>query len=164
MTLNGEGDGANKGEAMKRAMAILFGVLMLSVGCGGPVVMIPGGALSGTVQPVPSDWGFSDEFENIQLETRPSDPYSVNLWGVGEGATFYIASGRGLESRWARHIEADSNVRLRLGENIYELRAVRTDDPKDREEFMAALKAKYDDFEPDEEDAAAAILYRLESR
>ena len=149
---------------MKRSTTILCGVLALSIGCGGPLVMIPGGRLSGEVQPAPSDWAFSDAFENIQLETRPSDPYSVNLWGVANGALFYVASGRGLESTWAENIESDPNVRLRIGEQVFELRAVRTDDPMDREQFMAAARIKYDDFEPNEEQAAVAVLYRLEGR
>ena len=137
---------------------------MLSIACGGPLVMVPGGALSGEVEPTPSDWAFSDEFETIQLETQPSDPYSVNLWGVGVGTKFYIVSGRGLESAWAQHIGADPNVRLRIGEKVYELRAVRTDETQDREEFLTAVKAKYEEFEPSEEEAAAAVLYRLEAR
>ena len=83
---------------MKRSIRLAFAVAALSLGCGGPVVMLPGGKLSGTVQPPPADWAFSDDVDNIQLETRPDDPYSVNLWGVGVGATFYIVSGRGLES------------------------------------------------------------------
>ena len=137
---------------------------MLSIACGGPLVMVPGGVLAGDVAPAPSDWGFSDEFETIQLETQPSDPYSVNLWGVGVGTKFYIASGRGLESAWAQHIGADPNVRLRIGEKVYELRAVRTDETQDREAFLTGVKAKYEEFEPNEEEAAAAVLYRLEAR
>ena len=149
---------------MKTSTTIMFGLLVLSIGCGGPLAMIPGGKLSGTIQPVPTDWAFSDEFEDVQLETRPSDPYSVTIWGVADGARFYIASGRGLESTWAKHIEADPDVRLRVGENVYELRALRTDDPQDRVRFLAAVKKKYDGFEPDEDQAAAAVLYHLESR
>jgi hypothetical protein len=149
---------------MKTSTTILCGLLVLSIGCGGPLVMIPGGKLSGTVQPVPSDWAFSDEFEDVQLETRPSNPYSVNIWGVADGGRFYVASGRGLESTWAKHIEADPDVRLRIGEDLYELRAVRTDDPQDRVRFLAAVKKKYDGFEPDEEQAEVSVLYSLESR
>ena len=149
---------------MKTSTTILCGLLVLSVGCGGPLVMIPGGELSGTVETVPSDWTFSDDFEDVQLETRPGDPYSVNIWGVADGERFYIASGRGLESTWAQHIEADPNVRLRIGEQLYEVRAVRTDDPPDRVRFLAAGKEKYDGFEPDEEQAADSVLYFLESR
>jgi hypothetical protein len=134
------------------------------IGCSGPFIMLPGGALEGSVQPVPTDWSFSDATENVQLETRPSDPYSVNIWGVGVGDRFFIASGRGAEAAWSQHIAEDPNVRLRIETAIYELRAVPTQDPADRDVFLAAAKKKYDDFEPSEEDASKAVLYRLEAR
>jgi hypothetical protein len=125
--------------------------------------MIPGGSLSGDVQPVPADWSFTDEVETVQLETRPDDPYSVNVWGVGVGDTFYIASGRGIDAAWAEHIEANPNVRLRVGDAIYELAAARTTDPAELDAFLAAAKQKYD-FEPEPEQRETAVLYRLTPR
>jgi len=144
--------------------SILLGLLVLSFGCGGPFAMIPGGALSGPVQSAPSDWSFTNDVENIQLETRPEDPYSVTLWGVGVGSDFYVASGGGTESTWAQNIDANPDVRLRVGDDVYELLAVRTQEPADRERFLAAARLKYDNFEPSEEDASKAVLYRLEAR
>lgn len=146
------------------AMLALTAVLALALGCSGPFIMVPGGALSGTVAAHPSDWAFSDATENVQLETRPSDPYSVNIWGVGVGEQFFIASGRGLEAAWAQHIADNSNVRLRIEDTIYELSAVQTQAEADRTAFLAAAKKKYDNFEPDEEEASNATLYRLEAR
>jgi hypothetical protein len=136
--------------------------LLLVLGCG-PLVMIPGGSLSGDVQPVPADWSFTDEVETVQLETRPSDPYSVNVWGVGVGDIFYIASGRGVDAAWAEHIEANPNVRLRVGDAIYELDATRTSDPAELDAFLVAAKAKYD-FEPEPGQRETAVLYRLTPR
>lgn len=138
-------------------LPVLFGLLACD-----PVVMIPGGALSGEVQAVPADWAFSDEFETVQLETRPEDPYSVNIWGVAVGEDFYVASGKA-DNAWARHIAADDNVRLRIDGTIFEMRAVEDDTPEGRERFLAAAKAKYD-FEPDPEQASDAILFRLVAR
>jgi hypothetical protein len=136
--------------------------LLLVLGCG-PLVMIPGGSLSGDVQPAPADWSFTDEVETVQLETRPSDPYSVNVWGVGVGDIFYIASGRGVDAAWAEHIEANPNVRLRVGDAIYELDATRTSDPAELDAFLVAAKAKYD-FEPEPGQRETAVLYRLTPR
>ena len=133
-------------------------------GCSGPLVMLPGGELSGNVKPVPADWSFSDAFEDVQLETRPGDPYSVNVWGVGVGSQFFIASGRGMDSAWARHISEDPRVRVRIGEDLFELQAVRSEDAGDRERFLQAAKRKYDGFEPDEEQAAEAVLFVLGPR
>ncbi|MEE9281028.1 MAG: adenylate/guanylate cyclase domain-containing protein [Myxococcota bacterium] len=56
---------------------------------------------------------------------QPSAPYSVSLWGVGIDDRFYLASGRGGEASWVEHISEDPDVRLRVGDTIYELRAVR---------------------------------------
>lgn len=147
-----------------------IGILTLSLlvffsgtGCDGPLVMIPGGVLSGDVQPTPSDWSFSDDVRDVQLETRPDDPYSVNVWGIGIGERFMVASGRGLEATWAQHIQADPRVRLRIEDSVYELSARLSQDPRDRDLFLEAARAKYD-FEPEAEDAEKAVLFVLEPR
>jgi hypothetical protein len=142
-------------------LAIIALALSSLLACG-PLVMIPGGELSGDVQPAPSDWSFSDGIETIQLETRPADPYSVNIWGVGVDSDFYIAAGKA-ENAWARNIADNDKVRLRIGESIFEMRAVRDDSPEARERFLAAAKLKYE-FEPDEEQTSEAILFRLVAR
>jgi len=139
------------------ALALLF-----ALACG-PIVMIPGGELSGEERTAPTDWSFTDEFEVVQLETRTDDPYSVNVWGVGVGTDFYIASGGGGEAAWARHIADDPRVRLKVGEAIYPLRAARTDDEAELDRFLVAAKRKYD-FEPDAEQRAEAVLFRLAPR
>jgi hypothetical protein len=137
--------------------------LLLVAGCG-PLVMVPGGELSGTIKPTPSDWSFTDSVETVQLETRPEDPYSVNVWGVAAGNAFYIASGRGESAAWAKHIAADPRVRVRVGNDLYELVAVRTADEAEMNAFLDAAKKKYEDFEPDESQRKEAILFRLEPR
>lgn len=141
---------------------ILFASL-LALGCG-PTGPLPGGKLRGELaSEVPTDWAFADAVKNVQLETRPSAPYSVNVWGAGIGKFFYLASGEGGESAWAQHILADPDVRLRVGDTIYELRAVRVEDDAQRERFLAALKRKYD-WEPEPEAPEQAWLFRLEPR
>jgi hypothetical protein len=138
-------------------------VLLAALGCE-PTWMLPGGALVGVVAPAaPADWSFTDPVEVVQLETRPADPYSVNVWGVAANGAFYVASGRGEENAWAGHILEDPRVRLRVGEDIYELRAVRTDDPAERDAFLQAAHQKYD-FEVDAEQRSKAILFRLDPR
>ena len=137
-------------------------VLLLALGCE-PISMLPGGALSGTVKPTPVDWSFTDSVEIVQLETRPEDPYSVNVWGVAARGAFYVASDRGESNAWAMHISEDPRVRLRVNEDLYELRAERTDDPSEREAFAEAAHRKYD-FELSEEQEATGILFRLVPR
>ncbi len=144
---------------MRRLSFVLLVCPLLA--CG-PFVTIPGGTLSGEIAPVPDDWSFSDAVETVQLETRPEDPYSVNVWGVAVGRDFYVAAAES-SNAWARHIANDDRVRLRIEGKIYELRAERDDTPETRARFLAAAKAKYD-FEPDPEETSDAVLFRLVSR
>jgi len=153
-----------------RLLFVCLPLALAVVGCGGPWVMIPGGELSGTPTPVPSDWSFTDEIDTVQLETRPTDPYSVNVWGVAirqEGpardAIYVVAGGGAEETTWARHLAEDPRVRLRVGDALYELRAVLDNDDATREAFLVAARAKYD-FEPDADQTEEAVVYRLDAR
>lgn len=146
---------------MRLSTSIPALVLVLVLGCG-PIAMIPGGEISGTPQDPPSDWSFTDDVREVVLETDPADPYSVTIWGVGAGPVFYIAAGDA-ENRWSRNLAENPNVRLKVGDDLYELRAEATDDPADLEAFIAAVKTKYD-FEPDEEQRAKSQLFRLVAR
>lgn len=137
----------------------LFLFLLLSLGCE-PIVMIPGGELSGEVVPIPADWKFTDAIDTVQLETRPDDPYSVNIWAVAVGDGLYFATS---DTEWSGYIASDPRVRLRADGKIYEMRAAPTDDPEERAAALAALMKKYD-FEPDPEQTSSSTLYRLETR
>ena len=145
---------------MKRSTA--FALALLALGCG-PLGPLPGGRLSGQVASPPGDWSDADRHENVQLETRPSDPYSVNVWGAGIGDRFYLASGQGGEATWVEYIAEDPNVRLRVGDTLYELRAVHVTSEAERERFLEAVKRKYD-WEPSSEEREKAWLFRLDPR
>ena len=98
----------------------------------------------------------------MQLETRPGDPYSVNIWGVGVGADFYIGAGDP-SGTWATSIAANPDVRLKIGAAIFEMRAQRVEDDAEIDAFLAALQRKYD-FEPDPGQRDEAAVYRLGPR
>ena len=146
-----------KREGTLAVLALIFGL----VACG-PTVLIPGGELRGTLATgTVQDWRFTDTVSTIQLETRPERPYSVNLWGVGSGAAFYVASGSGADARWVAHIGADPRVRLRVGETLYERKAVRVEARDELADVMELYQKKYD-VEP--EDWRDAWVYRLDAR
>jgi hypothetical protein len=107
----------------------------LVTGCGGPFLVIPGGELRGEVvnEPV-EDWSFiADRF--VDLETRPSNPYSVQVNYFVKDGELYIdpAEGRG----WLENIREDPRVRVRFGGRIYPLIAVRVDRAEELEGFDA---------------------------
>lgn len=131
------------------------------LGCG-PTLLIPGGELSGPVEALPEDWTFSDEVSTIQLETRPADPYSVNIWAVGIGNRLYVHAGAN-RSRWVENILADPRVRVRVAGKLYLLTAVRVEGPAEFATFADAYKKKYGT-RPRNENVVEVYLYRLGAR
>ena len=108
-------------------------VCLLLTGCGGPFLVFPGGALRGDVvrEPV-DDWSFADD-TFLDLETRPSDPYSVELNYVVKDGALYLDPAEG--RRWLDHIREDPHVRVRFAGKIYPLRATLVGQPGELEGF-----------------------------
>lgn len=143
------------------ARFIAVSSLFLTVGCG-PFLLLPGGQLDGATVSAPNDWAFSDEVTTIQLETRPEDPYSINIWVVGMGDRLYVHAGAN-RSAWVEHIEANSDVRVRIDDTLYDLRASRVESEDEFASFSDAYEAKYD-MRPRNENVAEVYLFRLEAR
>ncbi len=138
-------------------------VLAASVaGCNGPFVILPGGALEGSTVATPDSWSFTDEVDTVQLETRPADPYSVNIWVIALGENLYVHAGAN-RSTWVENMEADPNVRLRVDDSIYELVASRVEDQEEFDRFSDAYEQKYGR-RPRNENVAEAYLFRLSAR
>ncbi len=129
---------------MSRISNVLFATL-LALGCGGPFLIFPGGALRGEVVSEPvGDWSFVDD-TFVDLEVRPSDPYSVELGYIVKEGRLYIDPGEG--RRWLDYIREDRRVRVRFSDKVYPATAVLVKDPAEREGF-----------DPDR------FVYRIESR
>lgn len=119
----------------------LFSALLLTfaaalgVACGGPMLVFPGGELRGEVVSEPvNDWSFAtDRF--VDLETRPDDPYSVELNYIVKDGKLYIDPKEGRS--WFEHIRANPNVRVRFDGKIYPAKAVLVGEPGELEGFDA---------------------------
>ena len=147
---------------MKLLSALSLTLLLTACEPMGPV---PGGALTGQLTPPPRTWTEADAAEVVQLELRPSDPYSINIWGVGIEDDYYIAAGEGGKARWTEFIAADPNVKLRIGRDLYQLVAVRVVDPEEQRRVLARYAAKYpEDSDQLAESADEAWLFRLDPR
>ncbi len=125
-------------------------------------VPLAGGELSGTVKPVPEDWGFLAETSIVQVETRPSDPYSVNLWAQELGSVVYLHAGDN-RAAWVEHLETDPRLRMRVGGDLYELSAVRVTSQEEFDRFADAYDAKYG-LRPRNENVEEVYLLRLGPR
>lgn len=98
-------------------------VLVLLAGCDGPFWQFPGGALSGveqslTTATIPAEGGV------LQLETDPTEPYSVNVGFRTINGDIYIDPAP--ERGWYQRIDANPSVRIRLegDANVYPATAV----------------------------------------
>ncbi len=154
---------------MRPATALLLALAAGVVLACGPLGPLPGGALRGPVHAGPiDDWSFADSQETIQLEARPSAPYSVNVWCGAVDGRLYVPTSLILgpddpnERSWVRNVIESPDVRLRIDGTVYELRAVRVDDQAERERVRSALLAKYE-VEADAH-AEQAWIFRMESR
>ncbi len=97
--------------------------------------MLPGGALSGKLQRNPvEDWSSAADGA-LELETRPEDPYSVQLNYTVLDGELYLDPKEG--RRWLAHIRLDPRVRVRFGNRLYELEATLVGRPGELDDFSA---------------------------
>ncbi len=132
------------------------------VACNGPTGFFSGGKLDGESRPVPTDWQLGEPHGIAQLETRSSDPYSVNIAFTVIDGRLYINAGD-TETRWVQNIDEDAAVRLRVDGAVYEASAVRV---TDREEIRAFGEAwtSQSSFYRDPSELEEVWVYRLEPR
>ena len=71
----------------------------------------------------------------FELETRPGDPYSVQLNYVVRDGKLYLDPAEG--KRWLDHMRADPRVRVRFGDRIYPATVVLVGEPGELEGFDA---------------------------
>jgi len=161
-----------------KAVGIAVGCLLLVGGAAilgslwvyGPMGPIPGPELAGSVVEEPvADWTFVDAVKEIQIETRPEDPYSVTTWVTRVEDGIYVFCDD--ESPWFQYLTDDPRVRIRIEGRIYELSATRVADLERKRLFLTAMKSKYQhDFGFDPEffqhawDTGEVVLLRMEPR
>ena len=113
--------------------------LLFLTACTDPFIGVPGGQLKGEPSPLPESW--SSVPDVIQVEFRPSDPYSINIWAVVDGGNIHVATA---ESKWIPFLEANNLVTVRIDGKLYELQAQKVDSEEDAMSVAAAYTSKYD--------------------
>jgi len=134
--------------------------LVWVLGCA-PIGPLAGGRLRGPAQAPPVSWELLRPYDTVQLETRPGNEYSVNVWGTAIDGEFWVACRP--SSRWLPYVRADSRVRLRIHGSIYELEATIDRDRARIDAFFDQLDREYD-WRPTPEDRARALLIRMRPR
>jgi hypothetical protein len=154
---------------MRATQQLCFLISALTLIACGPIGPIPGSQLQGSEAPeTPKEWSFSDTHKTIQLEVRPSDPYSVNLWCIAMDGSLYIGAGDGESSFWAQRLLIDAKARVRIDTTLYRVGATRVTDVDEINAYIKALSTKYEnskahvsDFLPDSGEVAPSFLFRL---
>jgi len=132
---------------MPRSAAPLVALLLLAVpGCLDPQDRRPGLRLSGPVaEELPDDWSFTDEHGEIHLEVSTPYllPHSVTIVCTQVAGRLYVGARDPEEKRWPGYVADDPEVRLEIGERIYEVRLEPVEDPTVLEAVYRSYARKY---------------------
>ena len=162
---------------MVRNIALVAALLSLSalMSACEPQDRRPGLWLSGETPITPADWSFVNDTQEVFLETHP-------WYGIAHSVTVVVAEAGGKvfvpsiydedlpfpgTKRWNAIIAADPNVRLKVGDGIYEMTARLAADDEEHQQGFAALAAKYDFWQElleDESKRPPFVIIRLEAR
>lgn len=137
--------------------------LLAALGCNGPFGLLPGGRLEGDTRPAPTRWDLESDTGTMQLETRPEDPYSVNVNYTLVDGTLYVNAGD-TKTQWVQNISANPEVRIRIRGTLYPSRAERVHDRGEVERFAIAWTGLNGFWARDPRKLDEAWIYRIVPR
>jgi hypothetical protein len=110
------------------------------------------------------DWSFMEPSTRVILEVRPSDPYSLYIRAYQHKGVLYLNS-ISPENRWTQFLLEDPNLRLKVENKIYKVRATRVEDPalvNEIQEASEQLSPRLRERTPEER--AQNWYFRVDSR
>ena len=132
----------------RRSIVNVAGLVALVVVLGGcqPSDRTPGLWLSGDVATTPADWSFSDQHREIyvQVDTPYFLPHSVTIWCAQLDGTLYIGARNPESKNWVGWMDSRRDIRLKIGEQLFDVRAADFDDEQTLTALRAAYAEKYD--------------------
>lgn len=113
----------------------------------------PGLWLHGHVVATPADWSFTEHYPEVQVQTNTwyGIPHSVTIFCATFNGTLYIGSlipkgapqfGR----QWNANVLRDPHIRLKIGDNLYDLQATYVTDQAEHDAVLQAEREKYPNF------------------
>ena len=130
------------------ACSVVLAFVAVVTACG-PIGPFPGGRLRGEELTWPSSWERAARVEEVQLETRPDDPHSVNVWIVVVDGSAFVATSllAGVDDptdrEWVRNVAADPSIRIRLEGDLYPARFEIVTDDELLTRLVEAFQTKY---------------------
>lgn len=151
--------------ALLRASAAIA-VLLALAGCLDPKDRRPGLHLSGPVVEFPADWSFTDSHREIAIEVSTPYllPHSVTIWCVALDGDLYVGARDPESKSWPGWVEADPDVRLKIGDDVYEARLAVIEDPGPVARLRRAYAAKYELPDDASRASVATRYWRVEPR
>ncbi len=144
---------------MRKKILIVVAVLLALGGAYFAQMMLPRGALEGVQTEVPSEWSGVNVPDVVELETNPTDPYSVKIWVVPVGDRMYVHAGDNY-NQWVQNIEKDPSVRLLVEDQLYTLHAGRVTSAEEFAGFAQVYELRYDR-RPRNENVDEVYLFRM---
>ena len=131
--------------ALRACLAIAAAACL--VGCIDPKDQRPGLQLRGEAAlDLPSDWSFTDAHREIEIQvaTPYVIPHSVTIWCAANGDELYVGARNPDSKRWPGWVARDPNVRLRIGDQIYDVRLSIVEEADRIAQVRRAYVAKYE--------------------
>ena len=100
-----------------------------------PVERRPGTGLSGELAADQNtDWAFVDGRTRAWVETRTRYlvPHSITVSAWADDGKLYVGCRQCDTKTWPRNVARDDRVRIKIGDSIYERRAIRINDTDER--------------------------------
>jgi hypothetical protein len=113
-----------------------------------------------------TDWSFADDHGTIAVETRTWYwiPHSVTTVSFRHAGGLYVPSRNPQGKRWVENVLRDPRVRLRIGDRIYERRAVRITDPALVEKLFGSLTTRSPRLRQSAEPRPELWFFRMDPR
>ena len=131
---------------MRPRVWIAIALALAAGACFNPKDQRPGMRLRGELaERLPADWSLANDQREIAIEVRTPYglPHSVTIWCATADGTLYVGARDPDEKWWPGWVDEDPNVRLLIGETIYEAKLARLDDPEQIARVRRAYAAKY---------------------
>jgi hypothetical protein len=111
----------------------------------------PGLWLKGQAASFPADWTFADKHETLLVETHPwyLIPHSVTIFFVTNKGRLYLhadyPAGQTFPGgkSWTASVARDPKVRVKIGDEVFDGKAVLVTDPVEFNALFEAFRKKY---------------------
>jgi hypothetical protein len=108
----------------------LVGAAVLARSTSGPLGPFPGGPFQATPSKSPFNAEFKLESEEIQMQVPAQSPYTITTHAFVIDGSLYVGADFTFPfKRWVYIVQANPQVSIRIGDEVFDRRAIRIQDP-----------------------------------